>query len=701
MSAFAVFFVENFDMSSKSHGKSSKRTATTPRRLRSGTPYGDTTCQPPTQPKKDSKKTVKEPPTQPYQDDSDVEAANEKEKPTKTSRPKSNSTHHVEQLNHRSNSHCSSSSTVSSPKQCQKGQTLKAILESIETNFSLKSKSSKRKTLRDLLDQKMGKEKECVGQKSNAKEHTKPAVSDKSSNTPENNHHYKKHVDKDSTNDKKIEEHKKSETSPKQNTTHTQTTTDSRSFAKVKNEPPDDYWAMRQNYSDKTANRNSSVELRIKADGPTGNSDDHSQTFRISCSRPESSEHSPGASHRSMKPDIVLKVRPRSSSLSALRDSKRPAEAYKTTGRFNGCLESQSTILSTISPLSFKANSGYSNGVKHRYNYSNSNLHTHGVVLQDGPIVLKRGLSVAKSLNFEQLEQHDVVEESNLPPVANTVELLSEPHDYHHHQQASKDPPFQLTDYSLIANSHHVEKFTDKIRDSPEPPVLEPMTLIKTESRQDSDVYGGLYEDRIDSKVKEDAVRLWGEPGIESLRLNERLGDVFVGGGGCSPMATVFPTQEKEETEDEGSSRAEDDEGGDDDDGDEDVDGVADTDVRRIIARRKSKTRDDGDFSSHAAPLSASASASVRHITVFCPLLRHWLFTATHVICKVPYYSLPSDRFPFPDLISVILWYHSLRPSTGQCTKERKKKQQNNQLLGLKKRKDNIIHTKKFHFPTV
>ena len=546
-------------MSSKGQVVSPQQAATTPRRLRSGTHYGDQKNQHPAPPKKDGKKTSKE--------SSQASDSGTTSKGDRAKTSKHTSINHDEKPLNRPAVHSSSTSlTSSSPKQVPKCQTLKAILESIEPNISLKSKHSKRKTLRDLLDKKMFKDKKDQDQKVAPKEPGKRSIkSEKDANGGENHHRSKTCKENVSPKDTKLDCKPKQETSsPRRNTAHTQTTTPAGSLAKVKEEPPDDYWAMKLNYAENSTARNS-VELRIKAGGHAGHSDDHSQTFRISCSRPETADTSPTALHRNLKPDIVLKVRPRSSSLSALNrsvlDSKRSMGTYKTTGKFHSRFESQSTIFSTISPLSFKSKSSLQSdyesnyvcgrGTKYRYHCSNSSLHIPGAVLRDSSPVLNRhgNISAAKSLNFDQVNHEDVVEESKLPPVANTVELLSEPHDYRYNNNA--DAPFQLADYSASSCSQPVAECADHDKNSPGPPVLEPMTVIKAEPRQAEEKEERTHDRNNFELVKEEEVPLWGKQDYGEVCVNKALSQREYLDRDSKCVVSAFHRLEKEEAEEE------------------------------------------------------------------------------------------------------------------------------------------------------
>lgn len=571
-------------MSSKRQAASSQQAPTTPRRLRSGTQYGYNRNQHPAPPKKDSKKTTKE---SSHVSDNSFISKGDRAKATKN-----NSINHEEKCQNRSTTHSPPTpstsspptpSTSSSPKQLEKCQTLKAILESIEPDLSLNSnlsKPCKRKTLRDLLDKNMSKDKKDEEQKvSTKKEGKQLSKSEKDVNNGENSNS-KSCQENDSPKDTihdcnstttRSNSNTKQETSPRQAVAHTQTIASVSSLGTVKEEPPDDYWAMKLNYTDNNTARNS-VELRIKAGGHAGHLDDHSQTFRISCSRPETRDNSPTALHRNLKPDIVLKVRPRSSSLSALNrsasDIKGPMGTYKTTGTFHGRLEShsQSTIFSTINPLSFKSKSElqsdyepnymYGRGLKYRYHCSNSNLHVPGTVLQDSSLVCRQHGEIydAESLNFDQVNHEDVVEESKLPPVANTVELLSEPHDYHYN---NSDTPFQLTDYSAASCSHHVANYTDHGQNSTEPPVLEPMTIIKAEPRQDEEDDDRKHEGR-NFELKEEIVPLWGKQKYDDSCLNKTMYQRSYLCRGPKQVVAAFHRTEKAEAEEEEGGRTED-----------------------------------------------------------------------------------------------------------------------------------------------
>ena len=587
---------------------SSQQAATTPRRLRSGTHYGDHKDQHPAPPKKDSRKTSKE---SSQASDNGTTSKGDKVKPSKHA-----SINHEEKPLNRSAAHSSSASlTCGSPKQLQKCQTLKAILESIEPNISLKSKHSKRKTLRDLLDKKMFKDKKDQEEKMTHKEQGKQSIkSEKDANSGENHYHSKTYKENVSPKDTKLDSKLKQETSsPRRNTAHTQTITQAGSLAKVKEELPDDYWAMKLNYAEKRTARNS-VELRIKAAGHSGHLDDHSQTFRISCSRPEAVDNSPTALHRNLKPDIVLKVRPRSSSLSAINrsasDSKRSIETYKTTGRFHGRFESQSSIFSTISPLSFKSKSSLQSdyesnymcgrGMKYRYHCSSSNLHIPGTVLQDSSPGLKRhgNISAAKSLNFDQVNHEDVVEESKLPPVANTVELLSEPHDYH---CSNTDAPFQLADYSASSiGSQHVAEYADRDQNSPGPPVLEPMTIIKAEPRQGEENEDREHE-RNNFERKEDDVPLWMKQDYDDDCVNTTLCHREYLGRESKRVVAAFHTVGKEEVEEEEEEE-------------EEECGGAEAVARQTVERLPSKSRDRRE------PRSAVVEVSSIPVRNFFPL---------------------------------------------------------------------------------
>ena len=397
-----------------------KETVTTPRRLRSGTHYGDQNHQPPCLVKKEHRKLMK-----------DASQLCDGDNCSKGEKGKENKGfsffHDSEHLKPSRMPISSVTSTNHSPEQLQKGQTLKAILESIEPNLCLKDKTPKRKSLRDLLDHKLFRERIDLDQANGANGTDKVRVKVEK---PVSNGEYYGYVKKESAREAVCspEEHSydlkpKLDTSPTQNaSTHTQTPSAGSQPPTVKEEPPDDYWAMKLNYPEKTPPAlSSSVELRIQAAGVTHNpADERGQTFRISCSRPEAMNGCCGVAARTMKPDIVLKVRPRSSSLSSVCRAASHASAWGS-GAVSGSQEGQSAGRPTVSPLKcVKTERGLESLTP-----ACSDKDLHAPVTSQG---------CSKTLTFDPLT---VLEESKIPPVASTVELLSEPaeehHRHHHH----------------------------------------------------------------------------------------------------------------------------------------------------------------------------------------------------------------------------------------------------------------------------
>jgi hypothetical protein len=344
---------------------------------------------------------------------------------------------------------------ISSPKTNKKGQNLKAILESIQP-------------LRQCGDNKMLKEKVVNDISCQVAVTSTKVLKD----NKENNRYVIKSVQDKEVSTDETQVVNKYGVSSNQSTAHTQTRLQICDFAKIKQEPPDDFWSMKMNYLEKRPLSNHAMELRIKPESHSGQQDDRSQTFRISCSRPDAANNSSSALHRNMKPDIVLKVRPRSTSVpngivnrSVPQEimNSRPVNTYKTVSRFHGRLEPQTTIFSAVSRLGVKTRPVLQPGqkgpkvlyagsvrpplppppppqsIQHpRYSSHTSNFQQTSVMLQTDS---------CGAANSQVLNHNDVLEESKLPPVANTVELLSEPHEYPNGSSDRTTCIYKISDY--------------------------------------------------------------------------------------------------------------------------------------------------------------------------------------------------------------------------------------------------------------
>nr|KAG5685379.1 hypothetical protein BaRGS_030703 [Batillaria attramentaria] len=276
----------------------------------------------------------------------------------------------------------------------------------------------------------------------------------------------------------------------------------------VKQEPPDDYWLMRNDYIDKDRS-SSSLQVNVKTECFMTSDEVGGQTLRISCTKPEdidSSSNGPTALRSDVKPDIVLKVKPRSSSLLTLARaasdfyiaSKKDAEnSVKPESNSEDVKPSFSPTYSAPVLTPETDRSFCHTSVSTDDSFGESSHPKLSMILKEAhPDTAGEypgnDQTTDSKISLQQLEP--VLEESTLPPVANTVELLTEPHDYLHGN---------LNHCNVTLNGSERQARLDGYEsDSPGPPVLEPITLIKTEPAEYLDETSGTLG--IKQEVKQD-----------------------------------------------------------------------------------------------------------------------------------------------------------------------------------------------------
>ncbi|KAK7445511.1 hypothetical protein BaRGS_00040340 [Batillaria attramentaria] len=509
-------------MSSKEDEPPSHAAPTTPRRLRSGTQFGEQSSGGnkylPT-PKSTQQAQVKK---ETFPKKTGKNAAGEKSSALKSDGSKSgceNARSKEGQMFHSS----SSSRSTSSPKQQPKSQTLKAILESIEPNALLKSKATtKRKTLRDLLNQKSFQQEKGERSHSPSKKagvnfaNFAQGKESKTTGRDEKNADYKSssetvHVfttSLDSSFRETSEYTHLACSSSEQAAGFSASSTVYSPQVVVKQEPPDDYWLMRNDYIDKDRS-SSSLQVNVKTECFMTSDEVGGQTLRISCTKPEdidSSSNGPTALRSDVKPDIVLKVKPRSSSLLTLARaasdfyiaSKKDAEnSVKPESNSEDVKPSFSPTYSAPVLTPETDRSFCHTSVSTDDSFGESSHPKLSMILKEAhPDTAGEypgnDQTTDSKISLQQLEP--VLEESTLPPVANTVELLTEPHDYLHGN---------LNHCNVTLNGSERQARLDGYEsDSPGPPVLEPITLIKTEPAEYLDETSGTLG--IKQEVKQD-----------------------------------------------------------------------------------------------------------------------------------------------------------------------------------------------------